>query len=185
MGVRGSFPGLGERQQHMLEGYPSLNHPESRGEVRLASTNPADPVRISLNALSTEGDRTTARECIRLVRRLYNTDPHGALIARETSPGPEVQSDADIDAFTRRTAEVGHHPVGTCAMGIGPNAVVDPHLRVRGVSALRVVDASVMPTVPGGNTYGPTVMIAERAADLIRGRPTLAPASIGGAMMGK
>ena len=69
-------------------------------------------------------------------------------------------------------------------MGIGPNAVVDPHLRVRGVSALRVVDASVMPTVPGGNTYGPTVMIAERAADLIRGRPTLAPASIGGAMMG-
>jgi choline dehydrogenase len=173
------FPGLTPRQEHMLEGYPSLNYPESRGEVTLGSTDPRDSPRIKLNFLSTEGDRTTARACIRLVRRIYNTPPLGDLIDRETSPGPSVVSDADLDAFTRRAAEVGHHPVGTCAMGIGPMSVVDPQLRVRGVEGLRVVDASVMPTVPGGNTNGPTIMIAERAADLIRGRRALEPAIIG------
>ncbi len=167
------FPGLSPHQEHMLEGYPSLNHPESRGDVRLASTDPSVPPRIRLNALSTEGDRATARECIRLVRRIYGTKPLADLIVRETSPGADVVSDADLDAFTRRTAEVGHHPVGTCAMGEGPQAVVDSQLRVRGLEALRVVDASVMPTVPGGNTNAPTIMIAERAADLILGRPTL------------
>ena len=170
------FPGLSQRQEHMLEGYPSLNHPESRGDVRLASANPNDPPLIRLNALSTEGDRATARECIRLVGRIYGTKPLADLIVRETSPGPDVVSDADLDAFTRRTAEVGHHPVGTCAIGARPEAVVNSHLRVRGLEGLHVVNASVMPSVPGGNTNAPTIMIAERAADLIRGRPTLPPA---------
>ncbi len=172
------FPGIGSRQQHMLEGYPSLNYPESRGEVRLRSADPRDPPRIWLNFLGTEQDRATARECIRLVRRIYNTPPLGDLIESETSPGTDVVSDADIDAFTRRTAEVGHHPVGTCAMGTGEMAVVDPQLRVHGLTGLRVVDASIMPTVPGGNTNGPTIMIAERAADLIAGKRPLAPAPI-------
>jgi choline dehydrogenase len=170
------FPGITQRQQHMLEGYPSLNYPESRGELQLRSADPRDAPRIWLNFLGTEQDRATARECIRLVRRVYNTPPLGDLIERETSPGSDIVSDADIDAFTRRTAEVGHHPVGTCAMGIGEMAVVDPQLRVRGLDGLRVVDASIMPTVPGGNTNGPTIMIAERAADLIAGKPLLAPA---------
>jgi len=172
------FPGITPRQQHMLEGYPSLNYPESRGEVRLRSADPRDPPRIWLNFLGTEQDRATARECIRLVRRIYNTPPLGNLIECETSPGMDIVSDADIDAFTRRTAEVGHHPVGTCAMGAGEMAVVDPQLRVRGLSGLRVVDASIMPTVPGGNTNGPTIMIAERAADLIAGKRLLTPAPI-------
>jgi choline dehydrogenase len=172
------FPGITAPQKHMLEGYPSLNYPESRGEVRLRSADPRDPPRIWLNFLGTEQDRATARECIRLVRRVYNTPPLGSLIESETSPGPDIVSDADIDAFTRRTAEVGHHPVGTCAMGTGEMAVVDPQLRVRGLSGLRVVDASIMPTVPGGNTNGPTIMIAERAADLIAGNRLLSPASI-------
>jgi choline dehydrogenase len=172
------FPGITAPQKHMLEGYPSLNYPESRGEVRLRSADPRDPPRIWLNFLGTEQDRATARECIRLVRRVYNTPPLGNLIESETSPGADVVSDADIDAFTRRTAEVGHHPVGTCAMGTGEMAVVDPQLRVRGLSGLRVVDASIMPTVPGGNTNGPTIMIAERAADLIAGNRLLSPAPI-------
>jgi choline dehydrogenase len=172
------FPGITTPQKHMLEGYPSLNYPESRGEVRLRSADPRDPPRIWLNFLGTEQDRATARECIRLVRRIYNTPPLGSLIESETSPGTDVVSDADIDAFTRRTAEVGHHPVGTCAMGTGEMAVVDPQLRVRGLSGLRVVDASIMPTVPGGNTNGPTIMIAERAADLIAGNRLLSPAAI-------
>jgi choline dehydrogenase len=172
------IPGITPPQRHMLEGYPSLNYPESRGEVRLRSADPNDAPRIWLNSLSTEQDRATARECIRLVRRIYNTPPLGDLIESETSPGVDIVSDADIDAFTRRTAEVGHHPVGTCAMGAGEMAVVDPQLRVRGLSGLRVVDASIMPTVPGGNTNGPTIMIAERAADLIAGNKLLAPAPI-------
>jgi choline dehydrogenase len=96
------------------------------------------------------------------------------LIARETVPGAEVQSDEQIDAHVRATAGVTQHPVGTCAMGTGSNAVVDPELRVHGLAGLRVVDASVMPDVPGGNTNGPTIMIAEKASDIIRGR-TLAP----------
>jgi choline dehydrogenase len=172
------FPGITPRQEHMLEGYPSLNHPESRGDVRLASTNPKDPPLIRLNALSTEGDRATARECIRLVRRIYGTKPLADLIVRETSPGLIVASDAELDAFVRRTAEVGHHPVGTCAMGADPQSVVDSQLRVRGLECLRVVDASVMPSVPGGNTNAPTIMIAERGADLIRVRPTLRAAEL-------
>jgi choline dehydrogenase len=169
------FPGVTPRQEHMLEGYPSLNYPESRGEVALRSADPRDPPKVTLNFLSTEGDRATARRCIQLVREVYNTPPLGDLIERETSPGPAVASAAELDAFTRRAAEVGHHPVGTCAMGVGAAAVVDPELRVRGLDGLRVVDASVMPTVPGGNTYAPTVMIAERASDLIRGRKVLEP----------
>ena len=172
------FPGITPAQQHMLEGYPSMNYPESRGELRLRSSDPRDPPRIRLNFLETENDRAPARECIRVVRRIYNTPPLGELIEREILPGAEVVSDADLDAFVRRTVEVGHHPVGTCAMGRGPDAVVDPQLRVHGLQGLRVVDASVMPTVPGGNTNGPTIMIAERAADLIAGKTPLAPAAI-------
>ena len=167
------FPGITASQSHMLEGYPSLNYPESRGHVDLRSADPRDAPRIFLNFLSTESDRATARRCIRLVREVYAMPPLADLIERETSPGTAVSSDADIDAFTRRAAEVGHHPVGTCAMGVGAAAVVDPQLRVRGIEALRVVDASVMPSIPGGNTYAPTVMIAERAADLIRGKNPL------------
>jgi choline dehydrogenase len=170
------FPGLTPAQAHMLEGYPSLNYPESRGSVRLRSTDPREPPRISLNFLSTEGDRATARRCIELVRQVYATRPLADHIDRETSPGPEVRSAAEIDAFTRRAAEVGHHPVGTCAMGTGEDAVVDPQLRVRGIEGLRVVDASIMPSIPGGNTYAPTVMVAEKAADLIRGVKPLEPA---------
>jgi choline dehydrogenase len=170
------FPVIRPSQGHMLEGYPSLNYPESRGYVKLRSADPRDPPKILLNFLSTEGDRETARQCIRLTREVYNTRPLADWVEKETSPGAHVKTDEEIDAFTRKAAEVGHHPVGTCAMGVGPSAVVDPQLRLRGIDGLRVVDASIMPTVPGGNTNAPTIMIAERAADLIRGRTMLNPA---------
>jgi choline dehydrogenase len=89
------------------------------------------------------------------------------LIDTETIPGPHLTTDVELDAAIREFGGITHHPVGTCAMGIGPDAVVDPALRVRGVHHLRVVDASVMPTIPGANTNAATVMIAEKAADLI------------------
>ena len=108
--------------------------------------------------------------CSSDLRKIYATEPMAGLIKREAIPGAEVQSDEAIDEHVRATAGTTQHPVGTCAMGVGPSAVVDSKLRVHGIEGLRVVDASVMPDVPGGNTNGPTIMIAEKASDIIRGR---------------
>jgi choline dehydrogenase/4-pyridoxate dehydrogenase len=146
--------------------------PESRGEITLASADPRAPVRIRQNFLATENDRRTIRDGLKLVRRMVATPPLADFAARELKPGPEVQSDDDLDAYVRATAATAHHPLGTCKMGCegDKTAVVDPDLRVRGIEGLRVVDASVMPDMVGGNINAPVIMIAERAADLIRGR---------------
>ncbi len=153
-------------------------HPESRGEITLASADPRMPPRIHQNFLATDGDRRTIRGGLKLVRRLCATPPLADFSARELAPGATVQSDAELDAYIRATAATAHHPCGTCKMGADgdPLAVVDPELRVRGVAGLRVVDASVMPDLVGGNINAPVIMIAEKAADLIRGRPAPAPA---------
>jgi choline dehydrogenase len=111
----------------------------------------------------------TLRAGMRAARRIYRTPPQGELTGAEKTPGVNVQSDDELDAYLRETTYVCMHPVGTCAMGAGVEAVVDPELRVKGVEGLRVVDASVMPTVPGANTNAAVMMIAERAADLIKG----------------
>ena len=152
-------------------------HPESRGEIELASADPVAPVRIRQNFLATEGDRRTIREGLKLVRRICATPPLRDFAAGELAPGPEVQSDEALDAYVRATAATAHHPLGTCKMGraTDPTAVVDPELRVLSVEGLRVVDASVMPDMVGGNINAVVIMIAEKAADLIRGRPPLAP----------
>jgi choline dehydrogenase len=101
------------------------------------------------------------------VRKLFATEPLAGLIANEVKPGPDVRDDEALDAYLRANVRVTQHPVGTCAMGTNDDAVVTPRLLVRGVEGLRVVDASIMPTVPGGNTNAPVIMIAEKAADLI------------------
>jgi choline dehydrogenase len=168
------WPLFGARQEHRVTADAVVLHPESRGHVTLRSANPVDKPRIQLNILATDGDMATARRGVRLARRIYATAPQSALIDREISPGLAVQSDADLDAYIRARAGVTQHPVGTCTMGVGPDAVLDPQLRVRGVAGLRVVDASIMPTVPGGNTNAAVIMIAEKAADMILGR-TLPP----------
>src|SRR5579863_4901915 len=152
--------------------------PESRGEISLASADPKLPPRIRQNFLATEGDRRTLRDGLKLVRRLCATPPLGDFAARELATGAKVQSDDDLDAYIRATAATAHHPLGTCKMGPESDkmAVVDAELRVNGVGGLRVVDASVMPDLVGGNINAPVIMIAEKAADLIRGRAPL-PAS--------
>jgi len=153
--------------------------PQSRGEILLSSADPRAPVRIRQNFLATDNDKRTIRDGLKLARRMAQTPPLSDFVAHELKPGAEVQSDDALDAYIRATAATAHHPLGTCKMGPDSDklAVVDPKLRVRGVAGLRVVDASVMPDLVGGNINAPVIMIAEMAADLIRRRAPLAAAT--------
>jgi choline dehydrogenase len=164
------FPGIVPEQDHVFWAGIVALHPHSRGWVKLKSPEPHALPAVTLNLLSHPEDLATLRAGMRAARRIYRTAPQGEITGPERLPGEALQSDAELDAFIRQTANVAMHPVGTCAMGSGKDAVVDPQLRVIGIERLRVVDASVMPTVPGGNTHATTVMIAEKAADIIRGR---------------
>jgi choline dehydrogenase len=131
-----------------------------------------------LNLFEHPADLETAKRGIETVRHIYGTQPQADLVAKETAPGSALKTDADLDAYIRASASVTQHPVGTCAMGIGPDAVVSPQLRVHGLAGLRVVDASVMPTIVGANTNAAVIMIAEKAADMILGNVPLAAAAV-------
>jgi len=149
---------------------------DSRGSVRIVSTNPFAKPALRFNYLSTKTDRQEWTEAIRIARTILNQPAFDTYNAGELSPGPVVETDEEILAWVARDAETALHPSCTCAMGTGPLAVTDPaSLRVHGVSGLRVVDASVMPYVTNGNIYAPVMMIAEKAADLISGNTPLAP----------
>ena len=134
----------------------------------------ADPT-IFANYLATDEDRRAVREGVRIARDVVGQPALAPYRGEELSPGFDVKSDAEIDAWIRETGETIYHPVGTCKMGLesDPAAVVDGDLKVFGLSGLRVVDASVMPTLIGGNTNAPTIMIAEKISDLLRGRAPL------------
>jgi choline dehydrogenase len=164
------FPGLTRKTLHEFNCRVGAIHPESRGRVMLRSADPAAPPRIQFNLLTQRADVETMIRGVRMAREIYRQKPIADLIAREMFPGPDVTDDAAIEQAIRAKASHRAHPTGTCAMGIDEAAVVDAQLRVRGIAGLRVVDASVMPEVIGGNTNVPTIMIAEKAADLIRGR---------------
>jgi 4-pyridoxate dehydrogenase len=159
-----------------VDGYgirPTLLHPDSRGEILLRSTDPREPPRIVYNFFSAPDDLPRLREGFKRARDVAYQQPLAPYRGREVSPGEKVKSDAEIDAFIRRTAITAHHPCGTCAMGIGPDTVTDPQLRVRGVERLRVVDASVMPDLVSAHINACVLMIAEKASDLIREKPPL------------
>jgi choline dehydrogenase len=132
-------------------------------------------VRIQLNLLQEEQDRALLRLALRNMREFFATEPMAGMTEHELRPGPAAQSDAELDAYVRATIGVAHHACGTCAMGDDADAVVDAELKVRGLEALRVIDASIMPTVAGGHTNAVAIMIGEKGADLIRGR-SLPPA---------
>ena len=155
-------------------------HPESRGELSLASADPEAPIRIRQNFMSTEREWRTLRAGLRLFREIASKPAMARLVGEELAPGSDIKSDSDINSYIRATAITLHHPLGTCRMGpeSDEGAVVDPQLRVRGVDGLRVVDASVMPDLISGNINAPVMMIAEKAADLILSRPTLAPLNV-------
>jgi choline dehydrogenase len=171
------FPGFTERQDHVFWAGLVALHPHSRGWVKLKSADARDLPAVQLNLMTDPADLAQMRDAIRAVRRIYRTEPQGSLLGDERLPGEAVESDEALDAFIRATCYVAMHPVGTCAMAMGAESVVDHDLKVIGVEGLRVADASVMPTVPGGNTNAPAIMVGEKAADLIRGR-TLARAEL-------
>jgi choline dehydrogenase-like flavoprotein len=159
-----------------VDGYgirPTLLHPDSRGEILLRSTDPREPPRIVYNFFSAPDDLPRLREGFKRARDVAYQQPLAPYRGREVSPGEKVKSDAEIDAFIRRTAITAHHPCGTCAMGIGPDAVTDPQLRVRGIERLRVVDASVMPDLVSAHINACVLMIAEKASDFLREKTPL------------
>jgi len=157
---------------HAMTIAPVLVSPRSRGRLWLRSADPRDKPRILTNSLSEPEDVASLVAGMELARRLAATEPLAAKVVRELKPGPGAD---DLETALRRRLELIYHPVGTCSMGSGEEAVVDGTLRVRGIDALRVVDASVMPLIPGGNTNAPTIMVAERGADLILGKVPVTP----------
>lgn len=142
--------------------------PESRGHIHIKTPKAADHPDILSNYLSTELDRHVLLEAMKLARRIVARRPFADLVVREVAPGTDARTYDDLMGFARTKGTTIFHPCGTCKMGTDAMAVVDPRLRVRGLSGLRVADASVMPTMTSGNTNAPTIMIAEKAADMIK-----------------
>ncbi|MBU6393019.1 MAG: choline dehydrogenase [Sphingomonadales bacterium] len=165
---------------HGFYAHINVARPEARGTITLAGPDPATPPVIDQNYNGTEHDRRVMREGVKIARRVFGQQAFDDMRGEEIAPGPAVQTDDEFDAYIRASAEADYHSVGTARMGIDPMAVVDPSLRVHGVAGLRVVDASVMPHLPGGNTAIPVAMIAEKAADMILGRTPPSPADLSG-----
>ena len=171
------FPGWRERRGDFFSVANVLLHPESHGTVKLRSADPRDKPAITFNLLASENDRASFRRFVRFTRRFFATEPAASLIRAELLPGADVQDDSEIDAFVRQRIGTAMHPTSSCAMGQGPQAVVDDSLAVRGIDGLRVVDCSIMPNIVGGNTQAPAIMIAEKAADIILAAHQLAKAA--------
>ena len=141
--------------------------PKSRGRIHIRSTDPGEPPRIEPRYLTDPCDRAAMVRVMQILRRVASQPALARFIVREVRPGPVVATDEELLDYARATGQTCWHPSGTCAMGMGPQAVVDPDLKVHGINGLRVVDASVMPLLVSSNTNVPTIAIAEKAADLI------------------
>jgi choline dehydrogenase len=153
------FPGFTISAVHL--------RPEARGTVQLKSPDPLAPPSIRFNFLKTRYDIDALTAGMRLARQITRQPALASYVAEELVPGAEIDSDAEFEAAIRRYGISNLHPVGTCRMGADEAAVCDPRLRVNGVGGLRVVDASIMPSVPAGNTNAPSIMIGEKASDMI------------------
>jgi choline dehydrogenase len=173
-----TYDGRSLAKSHGFQAHVGPMRSKSRGNVTLASAEASDKPVIRFNYMSHPDDWAEMRACVRLTREIFAQDALAPYSGREIQPGEDVTSDEAIDAFVRDHVESAYHPSCTCKIGSDddPMAVVDAELRVRGVEGLRVVDSSVMPSVTTGNLNAPTIMIGEKGADHILGRP-LAPAS--------
>jgi choline dehydrogenase len=172
-----AYDGSTLAQEHGFQAHVGPMRSKSRGWVRLASTNPLDKPRILFNYLSQPDDWTEMRACVRLTREIFAQAAFDQYRGREIQPGPEVQTDAQIDEFIRAKVESAYHPSCSCKMGSSQDsmAVVDPQTKVYGLEGVRVVDSSIMPSVTTGNLNAPTIMLAEKAADHILGKGLLSP----------
>ncbi|MEZ9232082.1 choline dehydrogenase [Vibrio amylolyticus] len=162
---------------HGFQVHVGPNKPESRGTVSITSSDPHSEPSIVFNYISTEQDRQDWRDCIRLTREILSQPAMDAFRGEEIQPGIDITSDEDIDRWVKENVESAYHPSCGCKMGADndPMAVLDAQCKVRGVNQLRVVDSSVFPTIPNGNLNAPTIMVAERAADMILEKPMLKP----------
>jgi len=179
----GAGPWLPPFKRGFVDGFATrmvVLRPESRGSIVLASADPARPPHIHQSLLATDRDWQRMKAAVRLFRDLAERPSVRPFVKAELAPGAQVTSEPAIEAYVRASAITVHHPAGTCRMGPAPDdgAVVDGELRVHGTEGLRVVDASVFPDLVGGNINAAVVMVAEKAADLIRGRPPLPPAAV-------
>ena len=174
-----SYDGRKLATEHGYQAHVGPMRSKSRGFVRLRSPDPREPPRIVFNYMSHPDDWQEMRACVRLTREILAQPAFDPYRGREIQPGADATTDGAIDAFIRAKAESAYHPSGTCRMG-GPDdpaAVVDPETRVAGMENLRVVDAAIIPSITNGNLNAPTIMVAEKAADHILGRPPLAPSN--------
>lgn len=160
---------------HGFQVHVGPNKPQSRGRITITSDNPKDKPKIEFNYISTEQDRQDWRDCIRLTREILGQPAMDKYRGNEIQPGEHITSDQAIDEWVKQNVESAYHPSCTCKMGADddPMAVLDSQCRVRGIEGLRVVDSSIFPTIPNGNLNAPTIMVAERAADLILGQPLI------------
>ena len=159
---------------HSFQVHIDLMRPKSLGSVNIRSADPAAAPAIRFNYLSDPQDREDLRNSVRLTREILSQPALSRYRGRELNPGDALREDSELDAWVRRSVETCYHPVGTCRMGLDPGrSVVDAECRVHGIDGLRVVDASIMPSIVSGNTNAPTIMIAEKVSDIIRGNPPL------------
>ena len=163
---------------HGFQVHIGHNKPKSRGRVYVRSSNPHDHPSIQFNYLQEEVDREGFRDCVKLTREIINQPAFDEYRDGEIQPGEDVQTDEQIDEFVRSAVESAYHPSCSCRMGEDEGAVVDSQTNVHGIKGLRVVDSSIFPTIPNGNLNAPTIMVAERAADLILGRKTMVASGI-------
>lgn len=170
------YNGESSADRHAYQTMMSMMLPESRGRLWLKSADPTVAPAIRFNYLQTEQDRRDAIDAVHITRRVMSMPAFDPYRGEELTPGPNVKTDEEILAWIQANAESEYHPASSCTMGLGDMSVVDPELRVHGVENLRVVDASIMPTVVSGNTNAATIMIGEKAADIIAGQTPL-PAS--------
>lgn len=173
------YDGTSPTSGHGYQVHVGPMYSDARGSIKLKSTDPTVHPALRFNYLSTTQDRREWVEAIRCARQILNQPAFDEFNGGEISPGPDVQSDEEILDWVAHDGETAYHPSCTCKMGVDELAVVDPQtMAVHGLDGLYVVDASVMPCVTNGNIYAPTMMIAEKAADLILGNQPLTPATV-------
>jgi choline dehydrogenase len=160
---------------HGFQVHIGHNKPKSRGSVKIVSSDPKVAPQIQFNYLSHKEDIEGFRACVRLTREIINQPALDEYRGEEIQPGSDIRTDEEIDKFVRSSVESAYHPSCSCKMGEDEMSVVDSNTKVHGIEGLRVVDSSIFPTIPNGNLNSPTIMVAERAADLILGNDVLAP----------